>query len=667
MMRPAETVHMFQALAHCIPQKYTARVHVTGCRHVCAVDLGGYTKLYFCHWLEQLSQQRFVHVPAPLHPVMKRSRTHLFATADDAVLSLNVGGARFQMSRDTAARIPYFRPFLEGRFDFTRDDDGWIFVDRCGELFKHMLQFARDARRPSRSVLAEHRHALLAECDFFGFEALAHHLREDTCPWDLRVEDRRIREAELGGLGAEPNTGQLVDFFAADHSPLEREGLQLNVLLGAQPRATVAGDFDAFYQRLEDFSGGVLRKLADMTDVVVAGGAVVGALVNATSSDLDLFLVCEAREAETRLKRIFGIVQRSLRERCGGHGKLLVTRSAAAVTFHHSSHAGGVETPPVQVVLGLGRSLADVLQRFDVDCCCVAFDPTTCKVLCTQRGLRALRYSTNVVDSGFGGPGYARRLQKYAERGFAAAVPYFSPDRASPELWRSSHMYFERSGLLLRLGRHASVSDAPEKWIQAIACRRATVVENLARLVVLDAGAPTVNYRDNDRIRPGEFVCVPMPTGETGEYIVATGRVLAAAVEPAATPEESDLYVSLAGLIPGILEKACQVDEQREDPPTPEGWRAGGVVRRAAGKGVAAVKGEEAVAHGHEEIVCVYDLVTRGAAFDSLRYVLDARQPPLNAMSVERFERRYAFPAALAWRRQKTRVGVREFTRDVYI
>ena len=598
---------------------------------------------------------------------MKRSRTRLLEAADGAVVSLNVGGARFQMSRDTAARIPYFHAFLEGRFDFARDDEGWIFVDRCGELFKHVLQFARDARRPPQSVLSVHRHALLAECDFFGCEAFAHHLREDTCPWDFRLEDKRIREAELGALSVEPNEGQLADFFAVDHSLLERESLQLHILLGTRPRATVAENFAVFYERLDVFSGGVLRELANVPDVVVAGGAVVGALVNAKSSDLDLFLVCEAREAETRLKTIFDIVQGSLRKSCGDRGKLLVTRSAAAVTFHHCVGAAAAESPPLQVVICLGRSMADVLQRFDVDCCCVAFNPTECKVLCTQRGLRALRYGANVVDSSFGGPNYARRLQKYADRGFAAAVPYFSPDRASPELWRSSYVYFERSGLLLRLGRHAAVSDSPREWIQATACRRATVVENLARLVVLDAGAPTVSYRDDDRIRRGALVCVPLPTGEAGEYIVATGRVAAGAAETVA-PEESDFYASLADVVPGIVQKACQVEEEREDPPTPEGWRAGGVVRRAAGGGLAAMEAEESTAvPGHEQIVCVYDLIACGAAFDSLRYVLDARQPPLNAASVERFERRYSFPAALAWRFQKARVSVREFTRDVYI
>ena len=91
---------------------------------------------------------------------MKRQRSCSFETTDGergaTLLSLNVGGYRFQMSRETAARMPYFQPFLEGRFNFARDDEGWIFVDRCGALFKHVLQFARDARRPPRSVFEVH-------------------------------------------------------------------------------------------------------------------------------------------------------------------------------------------------------------------------------------------------------------------------------------------------------------------------------------------------------------------------------------------------------------------------------------------------------------------------------------------------------------------------------
>eukprot|EP00973_Karenia_brevis_P058185 8099814-Karenia_brevis.AAC.1 len=81
---------------------------------------------------------------------MKRCRTSSSEIADSQrghdVLSFNVGGIRFQVSRDTAARIPYFQSFIEGRLNFACHEEGWNFADRCGELFKHLLQFARDAK-----------------------------------------------------------------------------------------------------------------------------------------------------------------------------------------------------------------------------------------------------------------------------------------------------------------------------------------------------------------------------------------------------------------------------------------------------------------------------------------------------------------------------------------
>ena len=66
----------------------------------------------------------------------------------------------------------------------------------------------------------------------------------------------------MGALGAASNEGQRVDFFAVDHSPLEREGLHLHILPGAQPRATPVGDFAAFYERLDNFSSNMLQPCA---------------------------------------------------------------------------------------------------------------------------------------------------------------------------------------------------------------------------------------------------------------------------------------------------------------------------------------------------------------------------------------------------------------------
>ena len=73
------------------------------------------------------------------------------------LLSLNVGGKYFQLTKDTAARIPYFIPYLEGRFGFTKDADGFIFLDRDPKLFKHILQYARNGCRPSQASLVHHR------------------------------------------------------------------------------------------------------------------------------------------------------------------------------------------------------------------------------------------------------------------------------------------------------------------------------------------------------------------------------------------------------------------------------------------------------------------------------------------------------------------------------
>ena len=358
---------------------------------------------------------------------MKRTGSVAFkrnnAMQGTAVLSLNVGGRRFQMSRETASRIPYFQPLLEGRFTFACDDTGCIFVDRSAELFKHLLQFARDARRPSKNILDAHKEALLAECDFFALDHLAHHLREETSPYDLRLEDRQTRETELRVRAGEIQEGALLDFFTQDHSPLEREGLQLHLLFQSEPRTVVTGNYKIFYERLNTFSGGILPDLSTIPDILIAGGAVVGALTNTPSSDLDIFLVCDPAEAESRLRDIYMIVQKNLRARCGDEGQILITRSATAVTFHHCFKGKAVKGTPVQVVIGLGRSAADVLCRFDVDCCCVAFIPNEGRTVCSRRGLRAMRYGVNVVDSAFGGPSYAKRLQKYAERRWAAAVP----------------------------------------------------------------------------------------------------------------------------------------------------------------------------------------------------------------------------------------------------
>ena len=114
--------------------------------------------------------------------------------------------------------------------------------------------------------------------------------------------------------------------------------------------------------------------------------------MGAPSSDLDIFLTCPPCAADGRLKDIYAAVQKVMRAQYGGRGKLLVTRSVTAITFHLCFGTKQV-APPVQVVLRLGRTVADVLTRFDVDCCAVGYVPGARTVLSTRRAMRAMRHA----------------------------------------------------------------------------------------------------------------------------------------------------------------------------------------------------------------------------------------------------------------------------------
>ena len=80
----------------------------------------------------------------------------------------------------------------------------------------------------------------------------------------------------------------------------------------------------------------------------------------------------------------------------------MVTRSKCAVTFFLSSVPS--DTLPIQVITATHANTLDVILNFDVDCCCFAYAPSEGeRVVCTRRGLRAIRYAANIMDGRFAG------------------------------------------------------------------------------------------------------------------------------------------------------------------------------------------------------------------------------------------------------------------------
>ena len=273
------------------------------------------------------------------------------------------------------------------------------------------------------------------------------------------------------------------------------------------------------------------------------------------------------------------------------------------------------------------------------------------KLFCTPRGLRAVRYGANLVDSIYGGRSYTTRLEKYASRGFAIATPGYSPDLVRADLLGDRYAYFIHSGLLLRMGRciwdRVSATCVPNLMesfkIMPETMRTGVAVRNLAKLIVLDRG--NVVRHDNDIMRANARVCVPYRTDAStsrGEYVVVEGRALEDKMTVG--DKENDLYVSMIGelveLILGKIRNAAEEDT----------WRTGGSVRAK---------------NACQGILCVYDLVKCNSSFENLRFVLDARYDA-GGVSLETFERRNHFPALLIFSEIGPRHKIENFTADVY-
>jgi len=64
------------------------------------------------------------------------------------IITINVGGKLFTTTTETLYRSKYFKDISDGKTKCERDEDGYIFLDRCPKAFSHVLNFLRDDRYP---------------------------------------------------------------------------------------------------------------------------------------------------------------------------------------------------------------------------------------------------------------------------------------------------------------------------------------------------------------------------------------------------------------------------------------------------------------------------------------------------------------------------------------
>ena len=354
-------------------------------------------------------------------------------------------------------KAEYFEPVLSGRIGHAVDESGAFFIDRDGILFGVILQWLRTYDRPSQCILEKYGDALLEECRFYGEETLPQIIRGELAPsFYLKHADRMIVQKELD---ASQDTSAyakalLFDVHSATTSPRDRMDLEQPLILcDRAPQPSLVGGFDAFYARLDAFTNGLLAELRCIPDLVFAGGAVLAALTGGRASDLDIFLICDPKDGETRLREIYAAVQRVHATRRKKKQRYMATRSRRAVTFYLSSVPA--DMPPIQVITATHTDVLDVLLNFDLDCCCFAYAPSSNgeRVVCTPRGLRALVHGVNVMDGKHAGSSYAQRLEKYSQRGFAVAIPGYRPERVSPRLLAGAYGEYPGHDVLFKLGQ----------------------------------------------------------------------------------------------------------------------------------------------------------------------------------------------------------------------
>ncbi|KAG8895673.1 hypothetical protein FRC01_012258, partial [Tulasnella sp. 417] len=207
----------------------------------------------------------------------------------------------------------------------------------------------------------------------------------------------------------------------------------------------MAPSLEEFKTRWAIFSEGALSQLTNWDNVVAAGGSVLACLAPLPehvvkqgskralrkyyhseaypASDVDLFLYgLTPEKAEEKCLEIYNAVRDSV------PWEVCAIRTKNAVSIH-------CQYPyrPVQIVLRIYQSPAEILAGFDVDSACVAFDGT--RVLAAPRAVLALMTQCNRVAMDRRSPSYEVRLAKYAARGFEIQVPDLRREDFDPTIF----------------------------------------------------------------------------------------------------------------------------------------------------------------------------------------------------------------------------------------
>ena len=400
--------------------------------------------------------------------------------------------------------------------------------------------------------------------------------------------------------------------------------------------------------------------------------------------DIDLFVIDPpVGQEQVILSKIYEIVMKACKDLEGEKARLLVTRSAAAVTLFRK---GG---PPMQVILNTYSSVEHLLAGFDTDASCCAYVLSTGSFVVSPRGRRALEYRVNVMQSSRNSAAYAHRLEKYASRGFAIGLPGLDVSLLHPDLLSASYIRMRKKRDLLLRVLSTSDEDAPGvtsvmmpagSKTTEVRCRKmkGKRVSGVQRLVVL-------SFAGHIRDVESPFVARSAASSTVVDAHNTEGALLLHC------EERRDEYWLLWGLSTGsddsdeeedsgdmnddghysitpqakavILFNSCLKRQSarlaREEPLRHDDWCFAGVMPKLSKTMCSSANTAKALADArvyaqlsrNEKISFVYDFCDANRTFASLNYVRDAAQNPLRSkISSEEFVQLYGLTKTLCFR-----------------
>ena len=233
----------------------------------------------------------------------------------------------------------------------------------------------------------------------------------------LRRRDAPASELyTLGELNALARAGRLPEYD-------DGAGAVLRHWQAADARAALITQavFDARVRALPAVS-----RVLSVPSIVLCGGSVHRMMCGDGSiggSDLDYYVVGLDPGDEGALWRKAEEFLAAL----DGEGYSAVRMSGSALTVHGAPRSS---LPKQQLILRAYPSVASVIQAFDLDPCCMAYDGSAAYL--TGSAARSLLTGRMILDPSRRSTTYEQRLVKYMRRGVALIAPHLDPRGLAP-------------------------------------------------------------------------------------------------------------------------------------------------------------------------------------------------------------------------------------------